>query len=265
MWKKISKYLAIFTTQLANRGAYPLDLAAQSASIMIFLFVFMQLWRTTYSAAGQTTLAGLTLHDTLWYLMMAETILMSSSRPSRSIAAAVKDGSIAYLLNKPYNYLLYQVAIGLGDSLMHMVFNILFGGAITWVMVGPPPDPRGWPLVLAAVLLGWLINFSFMALIGLAAFVAEEVTAFEWIYQKVVFILGGLLIPLDFFPTWLRRIAEALPFASTLYGPARLFVQPSLERFSGLVLGQVLWLALVGTVLILIYRRSLRWLSINGG
>ena len=38
-----------------------------------------------------------------------------------TIAAAVKDGSIAYLLNKPYNFLLYQVSVGLGDSVLRMV------------------------------------------------------------------------------------------------------------------------------------------------
>lgn len=265
MWKKISKYLAIFSTQLANRGAYPLDIAAQSVSIILFLFIFMQLWRVTYLSSGQTTLAGLSLHDTMWYLMLSETIVLSKPRLSRSIASAVKDGSIAYLLNKPYNFLLYQVSIGLGDSLIHMVFNLLFGSAITWIIVGPPPDPRGWPMVLAAMVLGWLIDFCFLALIGLAAFVTEEVNAFEWIYQKVLFLLGGLLIPLDFFPTWLRQIAVSLPFAYTLYGPARLFVQPSMERFTALVLGQALWLGVLGTIVILLYQRSMRWLAINGG
>ena len=265
MFKKLSKYFAIFTTQLINRGAYPLDLAAQSFSILLFLFIFMQLWSATYRSSGQTTLAGLTLRDTLWYLMMAETIVLSKPRLSRSIATAVKDGSIAYLLNKPYNFLLYQASIGLGDSLMHLVFNLLFGGAITWWMVGPPPSAWGWPMVLAALVLGWLIDFCFMALIGLAAFVAEEVNAFEWIYQKILFILGGMLIPLDFFPDWLRQAAQALPFAATIYGPAKLFIQPGWDRFAGLMLTQVFWLALLGSLVFYLYSRSVRWLTINGG
>lgn len=51
-----------------------------------------------------------------------------------------------------------------------------------------------------------------MALIGLAAFLVEETNSFELIYQKAVFILGGMLLPLDMFPEWLQRIARLLPF-----------------------------------------------------
>ncbi len=261
----MKKYWAIFTTQLTNRLAYAGDLAAQSLSIVIFMWIFMQLWRATYRAMGTDEISGLTLRQTLWYLMLAETIILSKPRISRTISEAVKDGSIAYMLNKPYNFLLYHMSVGLGDYLTAMIFNLLSGSIIAWLLVGPPPDPRGWPLVLAAMLLGWLIDFCFTALIGLAAFVTEEVSAFEWIYQKMLFILGGMLIPLDFFPQWLRSIAQALPFAYTIYGPARLFVEPDLARFATLLAGQIIWLGAMGLVVTLMFRRSISWLTINGG
>ena len=28
------------------------------------------------------------------------------------------------------------------------VCNLLVGGAVAWLSVGAPPDPRGWPLLL---------------------------------------------------------------------------------------------------------------------
>ncbi len=259
------KYWAIFKTQLLNSLAYPGDLASRSLTIVMFMWVFIQLWRATYRATGQEVIAGLTLRETLWYLMLAETIVLSKPRLSSTIAEAVKDGSVAYLLNKPYNFLLYQLSIGLGDSVMSLVFNALAGGLIVWLMAGPPPDPQGWPLVLIAVTAAWLIDFCIVAMIGLAAFVTEDINAFEWIYQKIVFILGGLLIPLDFFPAWLRTIALSMPFAYTLYGPARLFVEPDLARFVTLLLMQGFWLAVLGLLLTLLYRRGVTWLTINGG
>ena len=84
-------------------------------------------------------IAGLTLRDTLWYLMLAEAIVLSKPRLASQIATVVKDGSIAYLLNKPYNFLLYQASIGMGDSLLLMIANFLTGGSLVWLMVGPPP------------------------------------------------------------------------------------------------------------------------------
>jgi ABC-2 type transport system permease protein len=263
----MSKYWAIFKTQLLNRLAYPADLFGHGFTIVIFLWVFIFLWRTTYRTMGATegSIAGLTLSQTIWYLMLAETLMLSKPRLSRLISAAVKDGSIAYMLNKPYNFLLYHFTVGLGDSLTNMIFNLVAGGALVWLMQGPPPPAWGWPLVLFTMILAWLIDYCFAALIGLLAFVTEEVSAFDWIYQKLLFILGGMLIPLDFLPDWLRSISLATPFAYTTYGPARFFVEPSLERFAGLFLGQMIWLAVLGSSVAIFYRRSTQSLAINGG
>jgi ABC-2 type transport system permease protein len=265
MQRAVPKYWAIFKTQTTNSFAYAGDLASRSLSIVLFLWVFTQLWRATYSAIGQESIAGLTLRETLWYLMLAETIVLSKPRLARTIAEAVKDGSIAYLLNKPYNFLLYQASVGLGDSVLLLGFNALAGGTLVWIMVGPPPDPRGWPLVAATVMAAWFVDFCIAAMIGLSAFLTEEIAAFEWIYSKILFLLGGLLIPLDFFPDWLRAIAQVLPFAYTIYGPARFFVEPSPARFVTLFAGQMAWLLVLGLLLTFLYRRGVAWLSINGG
>jgi ABC-2 type transport system permease protein len=259
------KYLAIFGAQLSNDLAYPVDAASRSVAIVLFMWVFAHLWSATYGALGQATIAGLSYHQTLWHLLLAEMITLSQPRISTAIAEAVKDGSIAYLLAKPYNFLLYQVSAGLGDSVVRLACNGLIGGAIVWWLAGPPPDPRGWPAALVAVALGMLINFASSALIGLSAFVAEDVAAFEWIYSKALFLLGGLLIPLDFYPDWLRAVATHLPFAYVLYGPARLFVTPSLGRFFGLLLGQAAWLLALGALLAFCYGRAVRRLTVNGG
>lgn len=263
--KHVAKYWAVFTTQLQSAAAYPLDLAARSLSIVLFMVVFFGLWRAAYASQGAASIAGLSLSDTLWYLMLAETIVLSRPRMAQQIAAQVKDGSIAYLLNKPYSFLLYQAAASLGDSALRMLFNGLAGGAVVWLLVGPPPALWGLPMVLVAMALGWLIDFCVAALLGLSAFVAEEVTAFEWVYNKLLFLLGGLFIPIDFFPEWLQRLSKALPFAAAIYGPARLFVSPGAGAFGALLGVQLAWLVALGLLVALAYSKSMAYLSINGG
>lgn len=264
-FKSFDKYLAVLRTQLLNSIAYPLDLATRSITIVFFVWIFGHLWEATYSAMGQTVIAGLSVRETLWYFMVAETIVLSRPRLSYTIAESVKDGSVAYLLNKPYNFLLYHFSVSLGDGLSRVPFNALAGGAVAWWMVGPPPTALGIPLALVAIAVGWLIDFCFTAMIGLAAFVTEDVAAFDWIYSKFILLLGGVLIPLDFFPDGLRGIAQALPFAYTVYGPAHIFVTPDPARFAALLLGQAAWLAVLLLVLAWVWRRGARSLSINGG
>jgi len=262
--RSTAKYTAIFRTQLLNSLAYPADLFSRSLTMVLFMWIFLNLWRVTYNAVG-SEIEGLSLGETMWYLMVAETIVLSRPRLSRNVADAVKEGSIAYLLNKPYHFLLYQASIAFGDSLLRMVANALAGGLVVWWTVGPPPSPVGLPFVLVAMTLAWLIDFCINALIGLLAFLVEDVSAFEWIYSKFVLVLGGVLIPLDFFPAWLKSFALALPFAASTYGPARLFVDASFVRFLDLLWKQGFWLLVLGGALAYFYHRTEKWLSINGG
>ncbi len=250
---------------MINALAYPADLFSRSFVMILFMWVFFQLWRVTYGSTGQESISGLTLKDTLWYLMIAETVILSKPRLGREISTQVKDGSVAYLLNKPYNFLLYQLSVSIGETLMRMVVNLVFGGAIVWLAVGPPPQMPAGLIVFPAILLAWLVDFCMVALIGLFAFVIEDVSAFEWIYSKLVLVLGGVLLPLDFFPDWLRTASLSLPFAYTTYAPARLFVEPTLEGAMALIGGQLAWLAILGLLLAFVFNRGMQHLVINGG
>ena len=261
----MDKYFAIFKIQITNRWAYAGNLLAQSLTIVMFMWIFLQLWQTTYKAAGKSVIAGLSLSDTLWYLMIAETIMLSKPRLSTAISQSIKDGSIAYILNKPYNFIFYQISIGLGDSLSNFVFNALAGGITVWILVGPPPSPSSLPMTVISILLAWFIHFWINILIGLAAFITEDVSAFDWIYSKFLLLLGGVLIPLDFFPTWLQSLTKFLPFSYMIYGPARLFVDPNLTGFLNLVVFQSSWILVLGAAVFYVYRQGSQWLAINGG
>jgi ABC-2 type transport system permease protein len=263
--KKIAKYWYIFQTTLVNSLAYPGELIGRSLMIIPFMWIFFQLWKVTFDAAGTNIINGLTLRDTLWYLMMAETIELGRPQLARTISENIKDGSIAYLLNKPYDFMLYQLSNAMGETIFRAFFNALFGGAIVWFLVGAPAHPEGFLIALPAILGAWVLHFCVNAMIGLLAFSLEDVSAFTWIYQKLAFIFGGLLVPLDFYPQWLQVISKAMPFASTVYGPSRLFVTPTLELFVKVMLLQMLWIIILGFCLTIMYRRGLTQLTVNGG
>ena len=263
--KTIRKYWAIFQITLINSLAYPGELIGRSLMILPFMWIFYQLWKVTFGAAGTDTINGMTLYSTMWYLMMAETIELSKPRLANTISDNVKDGSIAYILNKPYSFLLYQFSNSMGETLFRAMMNAVFGGMIVWWLVGPPPGLTGWLYTLLALLGTWVLNFCITALIGLSAFIVEDVAPFVWIYQKFIFILGGFLIPLDFYPNWLQTIAKALPFAYMVYGPAKLFVAPSTDLLISILSSQLLWIVILGSILVLAYRRGVTYLTVNGG
>lgn len=263
--KFFAKYWAILTTSLINSLAYPGELIGRSLIMLPFMWIFYQLWTITFAAAGVEEIHGLTLQNTLWYLMLAETIELSKPFLTRTISENVKDGSIAYLLNKPYSFLGYQLSNSLGETIFRALVNACLGSLMVLWLVGGPPSPLGIALAVPAVIGSWIINFCFAALIGLAAFIVEDVTAFTWIYQKAAFIFGGLMIPLDFYPGWLQTVTRALPFASMIYAPAKLLIAPSAELFVNTLLIQGFWIVVMGLLLTAAYRRGVSHLTVNGG
>ena len=73
------------------------------------------------------------------------------------------------------------------------------------------------------------------------------------------------MLPLDMFPTWLQNIAYALPFPYMMYAPARLFVKPDTILFWHMLGGQVAWVLVFVALVAFVYKRSEKFLTVNGG
>ncbi len=265
--RSLDKYVAIARTNLQNRLAYAWDAAGQGIMMALFIFIFAQLWRATFQAQGAAEIAGLTLNQTIWYFVWAEMLQLGKIRHVFTVSQEVKDGSLAYTLGRPYNYLLYQFASGLGDSLVRMGMVLVAGSVVAWWQAGPLVSfrPETLPLLLLATALAFVLDFCVLSVIALLSFFFEDVNSFMFIYHKIVFVLGGLLIPVDFLPDWLQVIARVLPFSVVVYGPSKLFVGWDTGQFVGIVALQVFWIAVIALGLAALYRYGVRRVSINGG
>ena len=263
---RVAKYGAITLTNLQNQFAYIWDALGRCVFIVLILFIFVQLWSAVYESEGSLEIAGLSLTATIWYFLVAEMIEIGKFRHDVRITEEVKDGSIAYTLVRPYHYLAYHFFNGLGETVVKMALVFLMGMPIAYFSVGlPTVNPLHLPAVLLILCGALTLDFIMASSIGLLAFITEDTFSFRLIYQKLIFILGGLLIPLDFLPDWLARIARALPFSQTTYGPAKLFVAFSGPQFRQILAMQLLWIVLLGTLLLVQYRWAVRRLSVNGG
>lgn len=261
-----AKYGSITLTNLQNQLAYVWDALNRALFITIIMFVFVQLWSAVYESQGTAEIAGLTLANTIWYFLIAEVMELGKIRHDERITAEVKDGSVAYTLGRPYNYLAYHFFNGLGETVVKMALIFLLGLPIVVYYAGLPTfSPAHLPALLLVAAMAILIDFFVFSIIGLLAFVTEDTSSFRLIYQKLVFILGGLMIPLDFLPAWLQPLARVLPFNLTTYAPAKLFVAFTWGQFWQIVGLQIVWLLIIGSILAWQYRWATRQLVINGG
>jgi ABC-2 type transport system permease protein len=260
------KYTAVLRVSAANNLAYMLEVFFRAVLLIVMVFIIGQLWKTTFTARSATVLSGFTISDMIWYLVAAETIAMSMPALTRRIDMEVRSGQLAYLLGRPCSYILYNYAQYMGERLIRLLINGIIGAALALVFVGLPHftwmGVIAWPLV---TLLALSIEFVAYFSIGLLAFWTEDTNAFSFVFSRLTLVLGGVLAPIEIFPQPLRSIAQALPFSTILYGPARTLVHFELDRFGWLLLQQIGTLAVGSLILMTVYSIAIRRVNINGG
>lgn len=261
---KLKKYYLIAKTSLQSNMAYSANFITGTFFYAFIIFIFFQLWKTIYG--GNKALSGYSLKQIIWYCIITEMIVISRSNVFNDLNAEIKDGSIAYLLNRPYHYLLYQFSNGAGMMSLKLTINILTGFIIGFVYVGGLENFKLYslPFVILSGIIGIFINFFMNMTIGMSSFWLEDNLAFFWIFQKLSFMFG-VFLPIEFLPTWLKEIVLFLPFPYISYAPAKLAVDFSFERIFSLITIQILYLLFFIFISLFVYRRGVKTLNVNGG
>ncbi len=268
------RYGFVLWTSARQQLAYRAELGMRAISMVLFMGVFMALWTTAFGVSGRAELTGYSLVEMVWYLAMTETITLSSSRVFVEISESVKAGDLAYALARPLSYPFFQVANSLGNSAPRFALNLAVAVAVVGLGMGRVPvlsgaegagSLRGLGAFLGMAALALILDALIAVLIGLLAFWIEEVTPVFWIYQKLLFTVGGLFLPLEMFPDWLRRVAEWLPFQFITYVPARAFVTFEPGFVLRAAVGQMGYVAALAALVALVWRRAQRRLVVHGG
>ena len=266
MTKKTAKYFAILAITYREALTYFAQVIARLLTMLFRLWIFHQLYTTTFKVINQTEVSGLTVTLVLWLLMITQVIQTSDSRVAEDISNEVKTGQLAYTLGRPYSYLLFHYFRYWGKVLPKLGLNLLVGIPVTFLLVG------GIKVSLAAILggslllfLGSTLNFLVYFVIGTLAFWFEETEPFRWIYQKMVLALGGSILPPALFPETLKRVAHLLPFAQVSYAPSRILISFDNNLFWTFLLVQVFWLILLIGLARKLLARGTRRVTIHGG
>ncbi|HZI35966.1 MAG TPA: ABC-2 family transporter protein, partial [Gaiellales bacterium] len=113
-----------------------------------------------------------------------------------------------------------------------------------------------------AVVLGCAANIASCHAFGGVAFWLLDAKASWFFFQKLVFLPGGMLIPLELLPRPLELISFALPFATMAYVPGRIAAG---HPDPLLLLWQLGWLAVLLGMAGAVFAAGERRLQVMGG
>ena len=251
-----AKYAALAAAAVRQRLGERAPLVSRGLFYVLVLFIFDRVW----AKLGQRG------SGYVWYLAITEWITLSQPRLFQEIERDVRSGEIAYQLTRPTSYLCVRLSEAAGELLLSMAWLGAVGlGMGTLLHGGLPEQPIG---LVYAGLLGVLAGFVLLlcsALIGLLAFWLDDVSPLYWLWQKAIFVLGGLFVPLTLYPEWLRQVALWSPFSAVISGPGSMAIDPDPRICALLVLKLVACALFAQNALERVMLRGLRRLTLNGG
>ena len=211
--------LAINATRIASQ---PSTLAVTAVFYLMVVIVLGSLWSVAADANGGTV-AGYSATALVWYIATSEAATVSlPMRMIEFIGDDIIDGSFEVEMLRPQSALSVRVATQAGEMLPRVGVCAVVGIVFAWIVGGAPPNPAALALAAPSLLAAVALNIVVQHVFATGTFWLREAKSAWFLYQKLVFIGGGMLLPLEVLPDWLESAARVLPFMAMAYVPARL-------------------------------------------
>jgi ABC-2 type transport system permease protein len=264
---KLRKYLrhvlcAIQET-MAYRGAYILNIVSQFVFYIAIFFV----WKAVYAAGP--VIGSMGWADMRGYLLISLFIsaLVSGSSEYR-VSRAIWTGNIAVELVRPVDYQKANFAITVGNGIAEGVL-VAAAGLLFGLLIGfasPPSRPSTWLYFALAMILSFVTKFLIVYIFGLFTFWTTSGMGLAWIRKGITDFFSGAVIPLSFFPAWLKSVSDALPFGGIVFVPATIYLERMPEaRILPSLAAQAAWIAGLWLLARGIWRLAMRKVTIHGG
>jgi len=258
----LDKYAAFFRIAAAQARRERGELYGRVAFFAVILGVFSSLWRAVAEAGMPMPADPKSL---VWYLAATEWILLSAPPVHIEIQEAIRRGDVECRLSRPVSFVVAELAAGLGLVAVRTPLLGLTAFSCAWVFTGWTPPLSTIATVVPFGLVATALITALQLGIGLLAFWLQDVSPVYWVWQKLMFVLGGLMLPIGLYPEFIQRVAAFTPFPILLAGPASFVLQNGSARPGVLARSLVIWSCATAIALYWTFRRATSTLSINGG
>jgi ABC-2 type transport system permease protein len=260
-------YLSLMLNAAQQAVAYRSRILLSILGNGVWIVAVYYLWRAVFANGSQ--LAGYDWGAMRTYLVLAYAInaLLSFSSTAR-LYNLVRTGDVAQELLRPVDYLAAQLAIALGGGLIEGLVSAALALVVAALAVGvaPPASPAAALLFLPSIALGFVIKFLISFLAALLCFWTVNGVGLIWAQTAVVNLFSGALVPLAFFPDWLRTLAAWAPFQGIVATPLAIYQGQAVGwELAGAVTLQMLWAAMLWALARALWGPATRALDIQGG
>ena len=116
------------------------------------------------------------------------------------------------------------------------------------------------------LILGITLQYLFSYVIGLLSFWVKTSSFVTWFMGAFTSLFGGSIIPLWFYPDFLRGIARHLPFRYISFEPVAIYLgQTDTNQFLPTICMQLVWIILIYILGRVLWSRAEKLVIVQGG
>lgn len=191
---------------------------------------------------------------TYYFLLIIVNSLLVSHIEEDIAYDDIQLGELSNHLLKPFSYPLtkffaeipWRITQGSFGVVVFLISYLFFRQFIN-ISITPP-------ILFLTVIIGffaYILSFIFKLIMGFSAFWLVEYSGFSQLVEVMILIFAGNIMPIDFYPNFVKQIAYILPFSYIIYFPVvALAGKLNLWQLGRVIFIQILWIC----VLIFLYR-----------
>lgn len=258
------KYFTVAKCSLQVSITYPITTLVHILISLVSLILMFNLWDSIFD--GRSTISGYNWNEMLAYLLIVFVINTDVNSEYRC-AKRIIDGSIAMTLIRPISHSKCTLA-EIGSSIIFVsTLNLTVGFCVClFLNVYLPTDLIVIILFIISFFNALLIKYLFVFLASLLSFWTHNVQGVMWTRVALINFFSGALIPLEFFPEWLKRLCELLPFQTIINIPTKIFLG-KLSNFEmlELIFIQIFWVFIFYLLIKVVFYSGIKRVTIYGG
>ena len=263
----ISYFKLKFKTGLQYRAAALAGIATQ----IFFGIVYVAIYVAFYES-GATNLP-MKLKELVSYVWLGQSffVLIYLWYKDKEIIKLIKTGNIAYELCRPQDLYFMWASKILGERLSSVALRFL--PVIIFALILPSPFnlnltitlPR-FLLFIVIMILSTILMTVLILLYHVICLITLDEKGVVNIFMIISDVLSGLVIPVPFFPDYLKNISNILPFRYITDFPFRFYVGNISynEAFTGIII-QIIWILILVILGRFITKKALKKAVIQGG
>lgn len=263
----LSPYIKQFILAVTEELSYRTDFFIRFFTGFISAYARVAIW-FAIMASNKDIIGSQGADATIKYMILA-TIVSSlmGCIPNSEITNRITTGEIGRDLIYPVDLPANIFFKSLGSAFVFFITKALPTLVILTIIFRPSWNMNlvNLSAFIVSVLFSYFLYFNLNLQIDMISFWLLENYSLSGIKFALYGIFSGSLVPLWYYPKWLLDITNLLPFKNMVFGPVSIFLEPGSNQFLSYFSSNIFWAVFMTLLSLILWKRGIRRVEVQGG